>query len=667
MLKKANDRTRSRSYYQRRQEEFQHLRQQVKKLTLTLSEQQKGRPESKAQLSTPWRLMAQWQRNARLNAEAQHRRLCAAVNTRATLIHELQTFLHDRLRLISDESHLFKHNKFHRSASDVNIFALRAQELDMIYAQTDKILHDFSLESTIDSWNAPKQSWKEDSQSGHFLYMNEQTISSEFQETCKFLWQIAFMTHRQENREQFNDIEDPENTVAIKFRITTRLNSGVIASVLQSVVTRRYQEGKRMVLAWRSLTEGEGLFTGMVAEETGWCVATPTRGNDTLLRTCMRHVPMHFRGIIMHNPEAKQFTSFVLDTGSNDIFETTIKLEELLKKMFPNTGNAKREMEKAKDRQRRAVYRVRRLTERDNLLQQVEDLTAELAQRQQIKNNKVPMSTTAWKVLALRLQQERQDAENQQRRLWIEIDARSTLLRDLYYRLACDNNADSSHALCQRKRMRLEHSDAKTYEQYLEELDGVYAKTDEMFQDFEVVSEDDGQWIKDVQTGSSHYKGKMVLPIDFHQACHALWDASHLPHRQNDRQHYGEVEDCENTAAYKFRITRQTLGRVASVVQRSVTRRYQDEGRLIVVWRSFLEGEGKFDGMYADETGWDELTPSEGGTVMKTYIHHLQMHVGAMTIHQPAMNKFNDIVLDSVSDIGEDIYQRFEKLLVTEG
>ncbi|OWY98925.1 hypothetical protein PHMEG_00030173 [Phytophthora megakarya] len=341
MLKKANDRARSRTYYQRRRTRFENLRDEVKKLTSKLAELQCAKANNEPEWWSSWRLMAEWQRKARLNAEVQQLQLRAAVDARSTLIHEFQTLLHNQRplqrNLIVNEGHLlinnsYQHTKTHHAAPDTEIFAIYAQELDMLYAQIDVALHNFEREYTEDCSDITQTGWKEDRKPGNFLYMNKQVISSEFQDSCNFLWQVAFMTHRQECRDQCHFIQNPEDTVAIKFRISTRLNSGRIASISQRIITRRYQEGARVVLVWKSLAEGEGIFTDLNADESGWCVATPIKDSiETVLRTCMRHVPMHVHDIATQNSEVKEFTSFVLDTGSNDVFETTTKLEELLR------------------------------------------------------------------------------------------------------------------------------------------------------------------------------------------------------------------------------------------------------------------------------------------------------------------------------------------------
>ncbi|KAG6949583.1 hypothetical protein JG687_00014767 [Phytophthora cactorum] len=89
-------------------------------------------------------------------------------------------------------------------------------------------------------------------------------MPSDFKEICRILWGAGQLPHRQENRQRFTDVEDPTNTAAFKFQISSRLSAG--RAVSARVVTRRYQQEDRMVLVWQSIIEGEGMFTGMRAE-----------------------------------------------------------------------------------------------------------------------------------------------------------------------------------------------------------------------------------------------------------------------------------------------------------------------------------------------------------------------------------------------------------------
>eukprot|EP00644_Phytophthora_capsici_P006571 jgi/Phyca11/118395/e_gw1.36.376.1 len=106
--------------------------------------------------------------------------------------------------------------------------------------------------------------------------------------------QFGLLLRQEEGRELYEGVEDPENTIALKFRLSTRLPTGSITSAVQRVVGRQYKEKDRAVGVWRSFTEGEGGFQGMHSDETGWCVIKRTTDGKALLDIFIRNIPMHF-------------------------------------------------------------------------------------------------------------------------------------------------------------------------------------------------------------------------------------------------------------------------------------------------------------------------------------------------------------------------------------
>ncbi|GMF33509.1 unnamed protein product [Phytophthora lilii] len=144
-------------------------------------------------------------------------------------------------------------------------------------------------------------------------------------------------------------------------------------------------------------------------------------------------------------------------------------------------------------------------------------------------------------------------------------------------------------------------------------LGDMYAKTHEVFQACGINGgggELSRSWMENKDTGKFIYWSKSVIPMKFHTSCEALWHLSLQPRQQEDRQDYFGVEDPDNTAAYMFRVTASlNSGSIVSVRQQSVTRRFKERGRLIVVWRSLMKGEGMFTGILSEETGWTKLTP----------------------------------------------------------
>lgn len=191
---------------------------------------------------------------ARVNAEEEQHRLVSAIESRASIIQEFNDFLHNRLANVDDVSNVItsKHKRIRLEPSDAEFYQAYAKELDEIYAQTDTALLTFGLDSTDTSWDEPRRQWKEDGKNGYYVYSDKHVMPFKFQQICRSTWQVAQMQHRQEDREEFDGLEDPENTAAFKFRVTTCLSSGRTVSVLQRAVVRRYVVKDRSVVVWRS-------------------------------------------------------------------------------------------------------------------------------------------------------------------------------------------------------------------------------------------------------------------------------------------------------------------------------------------------------------------------------------------------------------------------------
>jgi hypothetical protein len=293
-----------------------------------LSELQKHKEAERPLASSAWEVVAKRQLQTRLNSEERQRRLVSAIES-------FKDFVHDRLTGAADVNEVasYQHKRIRLEPSDAELYALYVKELDPTYAQTDEALRSYGLDSTDASWDCPRRYWREDGKTGYYLYADKFAMPYDHEQIGRHAWCLAQMNHRQEDREHFDGVEDPENTSAFKFRVTTCLHSGRKVSLLQRTVVRRYFQVNRSVLVWRSFSEGEGLFAGMHADESGWCVSIPLSNSpepSTLLRTMMRTVPMHFSTKDFPEPDAKHFTGMVLNSGTQDATETFSRLEKLL-------------------------------------------------------------------------------------------------------------------------------------------------------------------------------------------------------------------------------------------------------------------------------------------------------------------------------------------------
>ncbi|KAF4035096.1 hypothetical protein GN244_ATG12866 [Phytophthora infestans] len=156
-----------------------------------------------------------------------------------------------------------------------------------------------------------------------FQSYGRQIMPFEYGQTCHHLWRLVLLGHRQEDRRFYRDAQDPENILGVRCRLRG-------SSVVHFAI-RRFEEKDRTVLVWRALTEGEGIFSGMYTDETGWCKVHSAEMNScTTVETCSRVVPMHFGVSASRLGVAEQFISIVLKSNEEDIEQIAMKLDKLL-------------------------------------------------------------------------------------------------------------------------------------------------------------------------------------------------------------------------------------------------------------------------------------------------------------------------------------------------
>ncbi|GMF59584.1 unnamed protein product [Phytophthora fragariaefolia] len=253
---RAKDRMRRNAYRERRRLERNSLKQQLGKLGVELERLRRVKECNKSAISASWELVAKRQLQARLNAEADQRNLCTVIGSHATWIEEFRGYISGhgtsdvKDLLFSDNYH--RHKRMRDEPSDAVFFDAYLQELDVLYVDTEKILTSSGLATPSSGWDESTQEWEEEGQNGFYRFVDKLVIPFGFKETSDILWTVGRLPHRQEDRQAY--IVTP-NTMAIKFRNTSQLKSGRVVSVLQRVVSRRYDDDGKMVIVWRSFTK----------------------------------------------------------------------------------------------------------------------------------------------------------------------------------------------------------------------------------------------------------------------------------------------------------------------------------------------------------------------------------------------------------------------------
>ncbi|RLN54252.1 hypothetical protein BBJ28_00005617 [Nothophytophthora sp. Chile5] len=339
---------------------------------------------------------------------------------------------------------------------------------------------------------------------------------------------------------------------------------------------------------------------------------------------------------------------------------------------------------RSKDAKRRCTYREKQKNQRDDLRRQVTELSSELVVLQEAhtaaeNKSRREMATSGkmWKALASQRLQARLIAEEQQRRLHAAIVKRSTLIESIgavvRKRIAEAEPARGRNQGVDKRARRTSPNDA-LYETYLNEMDEVYARTDEVFRSSELHSVTEvglryePSRVTDAASGHHELVGKISTPFNFQRVCHALSIVACMENRQEDRETYDGFDASDGTIAAKFRVSSHRSDR--SLVQYFVMRRYQERDRLVAIWRKFTEGEGVFAGLHSDETGWNVVRPSpgcvDGGTVMESIIRFVPMNFSSATSSAALIGQFTDMVVSTGEEDCQECLRRLEKLLLDE-
>ncbi|OWZ20972.1 hypothetical protein PHMEG_0004542 [Phytophthora megakarya] len=316
------------AYHERQKLERKRLYQLVDEMSMELLRLEQAMPVGN------WQMIAKQQLQARQDAENQHHRLQAAVRSQSQFIQKCSNVIQEALaeRNIDrsteyDDEISRNHKRIRLEPLDTDIYHEYLKELDHIYAQTDKIFESNRIDAASNDPNI--SAWKTNNDTGYFEFANKKSMPYNYLQAGQILWKLGLLLHNEEERQLYDEVEDPENTIALKFRMKTLLEPDGIASALQRIVGRRYIENNRVVVVWRSFTEGEGCFRGMHSEETGWCVIKDFSNERAMMNIFMRNIPMHFSMAEEKEAAVRQFTDLVCSSGSDDVFEMTDSLEKL--------------------------------------------------------------------------------------------------------------------------------------------------------------------------------------------------------------------------------------------------------------------------------------------------------------------------------------------------
>ncbi|KAE8892924.1 hypothetical protein PF005_g19258 [Phytophthora fragariae] len=154
---RSRDTTRRCTYRQKQKAQKDVLYRQVDELTSQLSVLQKRKETAEASKGTwlghaaVWKVLADRHMKARVLAEEQRRRLCKAVERRSALIQNLGVLLRKRIGEEQPEEAAYAGKKPRTESPDVLLYEAFINELAEVYARTDSIFKETTMEIDVDS------------------------------------------------------------------------------------------------------------------------------------------------------------------------------------------------------------------------------------------------------------------------------------------------------------------------------------------------------------------------------------------------------------------------------------------------------------------------------------------------------------------------------------
>ncbi|EEY55223.1 uncharacterized protein PITG_09124 [Phytophthora infestans T30-4] len=246
--------------------------------------------------ASTWKALARYQLDKRQQASEVQSRLVTAVSAQASLIQELKVIVLNHLDISPVVDERVLNAPVVNGRKDEILFGTQLSELDANYARTAAVLRAGGVDTM--SVGLTKSTFKNssDGRVSYFQYRGKIHSSLSLKQACKNFWTLAHIRHRRQDRKVYDRAHELDNTFAVKFRTAVQLLSGSV-SLLQRLTVRRFVADDHMVLVWKVFVEGEGAYSGMHANDSGWCRLRPKSNvpeGGTIMELCVHQAPMHF-------------------------------------------------------------------------------------------------------------------------------------------------------------------------------------------------------------------------------------------------------------------------------------------------------------------------------------------------------------------------------------
>ncbi|KAL4165608.1 hypothetical protein KRP22_014318 [Phytophthora ramorum] len=328
---------------QRYQRRLRHERETLRRMDMELSrqliklqqdaeKQQQGTIAKLVLAKSIWRDLAIQQREHRNRAEKEKKKLVSAVSIQASYLATLRGLLpKDQCDVdpIKQEIRLAITSSLQlNTLANGALYDDHFQQVVVAFGQVDEVFRELVKANGITT-SICRNEINNDIK--YFQHFNKFTQPFSFTQTQHTMWTLAKLHHRQQDREECDDLGDPEDTVVIRFRLGRTLATGTSVSVMQRYIFRRFVGKTRTVFTWKTYSEGEDIFAGMLLEETGWaCLQPSTDGDSTVVEVCVRQSPMRFGGSSPSRAGTQDFYDVMQRSVTEDAQAITSSLSKLL-------------------------------------------------------------------------------------------------------------------------------------------------------------------------------------------------------------------------------------------------------------------------------------------------------------------------------------------------
>ncbi|KAL4088005.1 hypothetical protein PRIC1_012435 [Phytophthora ramorum] len=328
VVRQDNRRKRYRERVKNEREELKRMETQLSTRVQELVDIKEGRKtDVRADLMASmafWQNLARRQREQCDQSEAEHKQLVAAVRSQAVYIENLCAVL--KVRPMDNHKWLLL------KSSDATLYDLYLREVNEFYAMTDQVFEECGMEALPISTMSAYQHFSPNGKVAYTQYVNKLLQPFGFENTSKSMWEVAKFLHRDIDRKVYESVSDNGNTHAFKFRMKKILSTGSTVSILKRGLARRFRDANRTLIVFKIFSEGEGIFSGMDIDETGWiCMRPYSDGleSGTLMEICLRQDPVSYVTARPNDSALKEFKDMLHDAVEEDNHKLIRSLEKL--------------------------------------------------------------------------------------------------------------------------------------------------------------------------------------------------------------------------------------------------------------------------------------------------------------------------------------------------